>query len=363
MNCILTADRLQRERSTVYESQEMSRILTDDGIELAYESIGSDDDPCIILIMGLGAQMRVWPDSLCHALVKKGFRVIRFDNRDTGDSTALDHHGTPSLVKTWLTTQFKRKAQVPYTLKDMSRDVIALMDTLEIDSAHLVGASMGGMIAQILAAKQKKRVRSLTSIMSSATSPSLPGPKLQVLLQLARRPTPFNREASIRYTMRMNRLIGSPAYPMDELELRQLAETSFERTSTPSGFKRQLVAITAAGDRSHLLRKIKVPTLVIHGSDDPLIPVRMGLATAAGIRKSKMRVIHGMGHDLPSGLVPQLSKLLSKHIKKAEKRWQRKIEKKRLKLLEHDDHHVLALPAPNDSSETKNLLNVVNIRA
>lgn len=186
---------------------------------------------------------------------------------------------------------------------------------------------MGGMIAQILAAKNKNRVRSLTSIMSSATSPGLPDPKFKVLLQLAKRPTPFNREASIRYTMRMNRLIGSPAYPMEEVELRKLAETSFDRSGAPTGFKRQLVAITAAGDRRYLLQKIKTPTLVIHGSDDPLIPVRMGEDTAAAIRKAKLKIIQGMGHDLPRALVPQLSKMLLKHLHKSEKKWVKRQQK------------------------------------
>lgn len=307
----------------------MHHITTPDGISLAYETFGTEDHPAVLLIMGLGAQMRVWPDELCHSLADKGYYVLRFDNRDSGHSSNFEHHGNPSLVSTWVKTRFGRKPQVPYTLRDMSRDVIALMDNLHIESAHIIGASMGGMIAQIMAAKHRRRVRSLTSIMSSSTSPGLPDARLKVLLKLARRPTPFNREASIRYTMRMNRLIGSPAYPMDEMELRALAETSYERSAGPGGFKRQLVAITAAGDRSHLLRKIKVPTLVIHGSDDPLIPVRMGEDTASAIRKAKLRVIQGMGHDLPLSLVPTLSKMLGKHLKKSEKRWHRKLEKKR----------------------------------
>ncbi len=321
----------------------MSHITTPKGIKLAYERMGDPDNPTVILIMGLGAQMRIWPDALCYALVDKGYQVVRFDNRDVGLSSQLDDHGNPSLLAAWLSTKLKRKAQVPYTLKDMARDVLALMDELKIDSAHLVGASMGGMIAQILAAKHKKRVRSLTSIMSSNTSPGLPGAKLDVLLKLARRPTPFNREAAIRYTMRMNRLIGSPAYPMDEMELRALAETSVERSASPTGFKRQLVAITAAGDRSHLLKKIKVPTLVIHGSDDPLIPARMGEDTAAAIRKAKLKIITGMGHDLPPLLVPKLVKLLSKHLKKSEKRWHKKQQKALEKRLQ---------PAPQTDADT-----------
>ena len=302
----------------------MTYFTTAAGIRLAYETFGDRNHPAVILIMGLGAQMRVWPDTLCQRLVEGGYFVVRFDNRDVGDSSDFRHQGSPSLLRTWLQHKLHRKPDVPYTLKDMSRDVLALLDELQLESAHLVGASMGGMIAQILAATKRKRVRSLTSIMSAGRAPGLPDPDLKILLQLAKRPTPFNREASVRYTMRMNRLIGSPAYPMDEMELRQLAETSFERGGSPCGFKRQLVAITAAGDRSHLLKKIKVPTLVIHGSDDPLIPARLGADTAAAIRKAKLKIIRGMGHDLPPALVPKLSKLLLKHLAKAEKKWHKR---------------------------------------
>lgn len=302
----------------------MASIRTPDDIKLAYERMGDKHDPAIILIMGLGAQMKVWPDKLCKNLVKAGYQVIRFDNRDVGKSTRLDDEGNPSLLRTWLERKLNRTPQVPYTLRDMSKDVLHLMNELEIESAHLVGASMGGMIAQILAAKDKQRVRSLTSIMSSAHSPGLPDPQFKVLLQLAKRPSSFNREASIRYTMRMNRLIGSPAYPLDDIELRQLAKRSHKRAGTPSGFKRQLVAVTADGDRRQLLKKIRIPTLVIHGSDDPLIPTRMGEDTAAAIRKAKLKVIQGMGHDLPPALVPKLSKMMLKHLKRAEKKWQKK---------------------------------------
>jgi len=168
-----------------------------------------------------------------------------------------------------------------------------------------------------------------SSQMSAPRAPGLSAPKLKVLLQLAKRPTPFNREAAIRYTMRMVRLIGSPAYPMDETELRQFAESNYERAGSPNGFKRQLVAITASGDRSHLLQKIKVPTLVIHGSKDPVIPMRMGEETATGIRKAKLKIISGMGHDLPPALLPKLSKILVKHLNKSEKKWLKKIQKEK----------------------------------
>ena len=307
----------------------MTRIRTREGIELAYESLGPEDAPAVILIMGLGAQMHVWPTSLCNRLVEAGYRVIRFDNRDTGRSTALDDHGNPSLIRVWLGRRLKRNPKVPYTLKDMSRDVLALMNELDIPSAHLVGASMGGMIAQILAAQKRKRVRSLTSIMSSASAPRVPVSQLQVMLKLARRPLQRDREEHFRYIARMSEVIGSPGYPMSDKEIQRLAETSWERTSSPMGFKRQLVAITHAGDRRRLLQKIKARTLVIHGADDPLIPVTMGIETASLIRKAKLRVITGMGHDFPEALVPRLSRLLIKHLSKAEQDWQKKISKKR----------------------------------
>ena len=307
----------------------MTRVRTRDGIELAYESMGPEDAPPVILIMGLGAQMHVWPTSLCQRLVDAGFRVIRFDNRDTGASTSLDEHGNPSLIRVWLGRRLKRKPRVPYTLKDMSRDVIALMDELGLPSAHLVGASMGGMIAQILAAKKRKRVRSLTSIMSSASAPKVPVSQLQVMLKLARRPLQRDRDEHFRYITRMSEVIGSPGYPMSEAEIQRLAETSWERTSSPLGFKRQLVAITHAGDRRRLLQKIKARTLVIHGADDPLIPVTMGIETASLISKAKLRVITGMGHDFPEALVPKLSRLLIKHLNRANTEWQQKLKKKK----------------------------------
>lgn len=306
----------------------MSRIQTQHGVELAYESMGDKNAPPVILIMGLGAQMHVWPTSLCYRLVNAGYRVIRFDNRDTGHSSNFNEHGNPSLIRVWLGRRFKRKPRVPYTLKDMSRDVIALMDELDLDSAHLVGASMGGMIAQILAAKKRKRVRSLTSIMSSATAPRVPINQLQVLLQLARRPAAssreeVNREEHIRYITRMNRIVGSPGFPMSEDELQRLAETSWERSTSPLGFKRQLTAITHAGDRRRFLQRIKARTLVIHGADDPLIPVKMGIETASLIPKAKLKIVLGMGHNFPEALVPKLSKILVKHLDKADKEWQK----------------------------------------
>jgi len=309
----------------------MDYVNTTSGINLNYQDTGDKKAPAIILIMGLGAQMTIWPEDLYHGLVEKGFRVIRFDNRDVGKSSQLNDMGNPSLVKTWLSHKLTLRSKAPYNLEGMAEDVLEIMAALNIKKAHVVGASMGGMIAQILAAKHNKKVLSLTSIMSTTSSPKLSKSNIKIMLKLARRPSRFSREAAIRYNMKMNRLIGSPAYPTDEITLRQQATQSFERGYNPAGFKRQLVAITASGDRSPLIKKIKAPTLVIHGSDDPIIPLAGGLSTAQSIKKAKLKVIDGMGHDFPISLMPQMTKSISKHVKKSEKkRLQKKLEKKLL---------------------------------
>ncbi|MFD2166119.1 alpha/beta fold hydrolase [Thalassotalea euphylliae] len=307
----------------------MRKLTTSHGITLSYQDRGLKSQPTIILIMGLGAQMTIWPDELYFGLVDKGFRVIRFDNRDVGQSSQLDDHGEPSIIKAWLSQRTPIRAQTPYNLDDMADDVLELMSALKIKKAHLVGASMGGMIGQIIAAKHKKKVLSLTSIMSTISAPGISGSNLKVFLQLAKRPSKFNREAAIRYNMKMNRLIGSPAYPLDEARLRQQATANVDRGYNPSGFKRQLAAITASGCRQYLMRKIKAPTLVIHGAEDPIIPVSGGQKTAEQIKKSKLKVVPGMGHDFPPALIPKMRKWITKHVKKAEIK--RKEKAKRLK--------------------------------
>lgn len=327
------------------------QFITPNGLTLTYEDLGNRKDPAVILIMGLGAQMTVWPDSLCHSLVSKGLRVVRFDNRDVGLSSALDEHGNPSLVKAWFRRTLKMNPQAPYLLKDMAQDVLHLMDGLGIKKAHIVGASMGGMIGQLLAAKHKKRVLSFTSVMSTAGAPTLPSRKLNVLMHLMRRPNHYSRDAAIRYTVKLNQLIGSPAYPVSEDELYDDAKRNFDRSSDSSGFKRQLVAITATGDRQHLVRKIKAPTLVIHGSDDPIIPVEDGINTAEHIRKSKLKVIDGMGHNIPEALVPKISKMIVKHVRKVEKL---RAEKKQAKKEKSTDNIASADLAASNPSNTIN---------
>lgn len=289
------------------------------GVKISYEDIGSKKSQPIILIMGLGAQLTLWPFELCLELERRGYRVIRFDNRDCGKSTHFEQHGNPGVLRTWLKKRMNIKVQTPYQLRDMAQDVLHLMDGLKIKKAHIVGASMGGMIGQILAAKNKKRVLSFTSIMSSTSVPKLGGASFSLLVRIAKRPNPNNRTAAIEYNVKLNRLIGSPAYPVPEQELYQQAAANYEREGATTGFKRQLAAITAAKDRRQLVGKINAPTLVIHGDSDQLIPVVNGKDTAAQIRGSKLKIISGMGHNIPPKLAPRIAKLIAKHAKKSTK--------------------------------------------
>ncbi|MEP1386049.1 MAG: alpha/beta hydrolase [Paraglaciecola sp.] len=311
----------------------MQSIRLTSGISINYQDTGKKSAPVIILIMGLGAQMTVWPDELYQGLVEKGFRVIRFDNRDVGLSSQLDELGQPSLFRNWISKHLRLKTHAPYKLEDMANDVLQLMAALNIKKAHLVGASMGGMIAQIIAAKHRKKVLSLTSIMSSPSA-ATSTPKLSLLLRLARPPIKTNREAAIRYNIKMNHLISGSAYPIDESRLRTHATLNIDRAHNPAGVRRQLVAITTSRDRHKLLKKIKASTLVIHGSDDPIISVAGGKETAARIRKSKLKIIDGLGHNFPPILMSQMTKWIAKHATKAEKKRRLKKKSKAIKLKE-----------------------------
>ncbi|WP_404340766.1 alpha/beta fold hydrolase [Pseudoalteromonas mariniglutinosa] len=307
----------------------MHSITTNTNITISYQDTGDKSAATIILIMGLGAQMTAWPDELYYGLVNKGFRVIRFDNRDAGLSSQLEHLGKPSVIKSWLSKRASPFGKAPYLLDDMADDVLALMVALKVKKAHLVGASMGGMIAQLLAAKHNKKVLSLTSIMSGSTSATLSTKTLSTMLKLAKlKPRQSNKEAAIRYNIRLNQLIGSPAYPQDECILQLNATRYIERAHYPRGFQRQLAAIAATPNRQYLLRKIKAPTLVIHGSEDPIIPLTAGTQTALQIRNAKLKVVLGMGHDLPPALMKKMTKWIAKHVNGAELK---KLTKKRKK--------------------------------
>ncbi|MFP5307780.1 MAG: alpha/beta fold hydrolase, partial [Gammaproteobacteria bacterium] len=243
------------------------------GIEIEYESFGNAADPAILLIMGLGAQMVLWPDSFCESLARAGHHVIRFDNRDIGLSSKLDHLGKPPLVASSIAYTLRLPVRAPYTLDDMALDAVGLLDALALDSAHVVGVSMGGMIAQLLAAKHAPRVRSLTSIMSSSGSPWLPGPTLPVRMRLVRRPQRLDREGLIAHGMQTWRMIGSPSFPEDDETLRDKVARQLDRNIHPAGFVRQMAAIMASGSRVALLKQVRAPALIIHGREDPLVRV------------------------------------------------------------------------------------------
>ncbi len=281
------------------------------GICLHYESIGRDSDPPIVLVMGLAVQMILWPDPFCKMLAERGFRVVRFDNRDVGLSSHLNHLGTPNIPLEYARYLLGMRVRSRYSLDDMATDTAALIGQLGLSRVHLVGASMGGMVAQNLAASVPARVASLTSIMSTTGRRSLPKAKWRamraILTPLAKR---GDTEGAITRMMHVIRVIGSQTYPPDEARLRDISERHVRRSYNPAGAARQLVAIAAAGDRTRIVRQIKVPTLVIHGDQDPLVPYPAGLETARAIREgggsANSVIVAGMGHDLPEPLWPRL---------------------------------------------------------
>ena len=286
------------------------------GITVEYADTGPRDAPVILLIMGLGMQLIAWPQSFCNGLAARGFRVVRFDNRDVGHSTPMSA-GSLAMTSMLARAFFGLPVSPPYTLIDMARDALGLMDALGIARAHVVGASMGGMIAQILAIEHPERVKSLTSIMSTTGNRRLQGPKAKVLRALLR-PRPRNRAVAVRRGMELFRLIGGSGYPPTDAELRDKVERAVQRSYRPGAVFRQLIAIRAAPSRVQALRRVRVPTLVLHGSDDPLMPMAGGEDTAATIPGARLRIVPGMGHFLPEALVPLLVDEIAEHCLAAE---------------------------------------------
>ena len=282
------------------------------GLQIEYQTFGEPDDPPLLLVMGLGAQMILWHEEFCAALAERGHYVVRFDNRDAGMSTKLDHAGFPDVLGALSAAAQGRRVDAPYRLCDMADDAAGLLDALDLESAHVVGASMGGMIAQTLAIEHPGRVRTLTSIMSTTGDPSLPQAKPEAMAVLLT-PAPTERAAAIEHGVRLWRTIGSPGFPFDENEVRALAARAFDRGPSPAGVARQLVAIVASGSRRDALAAVRAPTLVIHGAADPLIPVEAGRATAAAVPGAELVEIDGMGHDLPRLLWPTFIDAIAKH--------------------------------------------------
>jgi pimeloyl-ACP methyl ester carboxylesterase len=278
------------------------------GITLCYETFGDPAAPPLVLVMGLGTQMIAWDTRFCEDLAGRGFHVVRFDNRDTGRSTRLDGAPVPRLREIML----RRILRPAYKLADMALDTVGLMDVLGFERAHVVGVSMGGMIAQTVAARHPSRVRSLTSIMSNTGALLTGQPALKtypVLLGAA----PTDREGYIEHAAKSWTLIGSPGFERDELELREMLALSFDRGASPAGTARQLGAIIASGDRRRELRAVRAPTLVIHGEADKLVSPSGGRATARAIKGARLITIPGMGHDLPQPAWPQIIGAIADH--------------------------------------------------
>ncbi len=266
-------------------------------LDIFYETFGSRDDPAMLLVMGLGTQMIGWPDGFCRQLAGRGFLVIRYDNRDIGRSTHFRGRRPPTIKQLAL----RDKAAAHYSLADMADDGAGLLDQLGIERAHVVGVSMGGMIAQLIAADHAGRVLSLASIMSNTGHRWRGMPGLRIYPLFLRRPA-GDRDGVIESAVSTFRMIGSPAFPFDENEIRQMAQLSYERGHDPAGTLRQLAAIVTSGDRASDLGRITAPTVVIHGTRDIMVRPSGGRATAKAIPGARLIEIEGMGHDLPRGL-------------------------------------------------------------
>ncbi len=291
------------------------------GIDVEYESFGRESDPVILLIMGLGGQLTLWPETFCRGLAARGFRVIRFDNRDVGKSTHVIAAGAPDIAALMAKTMAGGAAETPYALDDMANDALGLLDALGVERAHIVGASMGGMIAQLVAAHHPARTRSLVSIMSSTGRRDLPPGRPEAMAVLMTPLASDSREDRIAAAMRTWRVIGSPGYPATDAELRADAERDIDRVPyEPTGMTRQMAAALVAPPRNDILKSVTAPTLVIHGADDPLVPVQAGEDTAGSVPGAELIIVPGMGHDITATLTPVLQKHVGDFVDRVEGR-------------------------------------------
>ncbi|MHA2295673.1 MAG: alpha/beta fold hydrolase [Candidatus Hodarchaeales archaeon] len=286
-------------------------IVKVNGIEICYDTFGDSTNPTMLLVMGLGSQMVLWEEAFCEELAKT-YYVVRFDNRDVGLSTKLDDAGIPNPMELMMTLQQGESIKVPYLLKDMADDAIGLLDALKIKTAHVVGASMGGMIVQTMAINHPDRINTLTSIMSSTGNPELPQPEPEALEILTATP-PDNRDEYIEESVKAWQFLNGPKYPLDEERIKERSGLVFDRCYYPAGSARQLAAILASGSRKEDLKKVKIPTLVIHGKDDPLVPVEGGKDTVESIPGAKLMIIEGMGHNIPPQVAPRIIEAITQH--------------------------------------------------
>jgi pimeloyl-ACP methyl ester carboxylesterase len=277
------------------------------GIEIEVDDRGPPGGEPVLLVMGLGMQLIAWPDELVQMLVSRGFRVLRIDNRDIGLSTPFDHLGVPNLAWAALRHAMHLPVQAPYAIADMAADAIGVLDALALPAVHVVGASMGGMIAQHLAARHPERIRSVTLMMTTTGARRLPQARPNVRRALMSRPASGDEEAIVQHLSRLWALIGSPGFPQSPERLRTRLTASIRRAWRPAGTARQLMAIVADGDRTALVQGIRRPTRVIHGEADALVPVAAGHDLAARIPAAVVDIVPGMGHDLPLELLPRFA--------------------------------------------------------
>ena len=281
------------------------------GIEITYDTFGDPTAPPMLLIMGLSSQMIYWDEAFCKEIAAQGYWVIRFDNRDVGLSTKLDDAGIPDLMDLVMKVQQGESVEAPYKILDMANDALGLLDVLKIEAAHIVGASMGGMIAQILAIHYPERVRTLTSIMSTTSDPELPQPGPEAISILIT-PPPSDRAEYIEQSVETWRFLNGKL-PFDEDFVRERSGRAFDRSYYPPGAGRQLAAILASGSRKDALKNVRIPTLVIHGDADPLVPVEGGKQTAEVIPGAKLIIIEDMGHSIPSVVAPRIIEAIINH--------------------------------------------------
>jgi len=294
-------------------SVEIARGVGPHRLDIAYERFGDPKLPPVLLLMGLGTQMLGWPDGFCDAVVARGMHVIRFDNRDIGLSTHLIDVPAPDMAAIFRGDT----SSASYTLSDMAGDTVGLLDGLGLESAHLVGASMGGMIAQTLAIEHPGRVRSLTSIMSTTGDPSV-GQSTREAIAALLSPPATTRDEAIERTLAIVRVIGSPEFELDEADVRWRSGLAFDRAHDPVGVSRQFAAIAASGDRTTALQSLSLPTLVVHGADDPLVNVSGGRATALAIPGAELVVLDGMGHHLSRELWADIARHIGELVARAE---------------------------------------------
>ena len=292
-------------------SVDNTKFVQANGLRIAYEEFGNPGHPAIVLVAGLFNQLIRWPVEFCNLLVARGYRVIRFDNRDIGLSDKMDGARAPGLFRLFLASQFSVPVKAPYSLDDMAEDTIGLMDGLNIQAAHIIGMSMGGMISQIVTARYPQRILSLTSIMSTSGVRGQGVPSIPVSLQMIK-PVTKNRSA-LDNSVDIWRMIGSPAYPVSDEEVRETLKAEYKRSNNPAGYMRQIAAIKTTPNRKALLQSINVPVLIIHGKQDKLVPVSGGINTAKYISHAKLCLFEGMGHNLPKPLLEKFAELIDRN--------------------------------------------------